>query len=561
MTPPGGSSQRSTSATGSTPSPAKAHTGAAALRQGAIVGAPYQEQSTFARGQVIQDRFKILRFIAKGGAGEVYEAQDLELRCPVALKVARPEIANNENAIERFRREIALARQVTHPNVCRIFDVFRHELPPGNAGEGPRQTLFLTMELLSGESLAARIHRLGPLTTDDALPLIEGMVAGLEAAHKVGVIHRDFKSANVVLVEDADGPRAVITDFGLARGLLPDNSDPDITVSGTVVGTPNYMSPEQLTGGKITPKVDMYALGVVIYEMVTGKRPFRGETDLSTAVKRLTESPPSPRLHTPDLDGNWERTILRCLEREAEDRFPDLESVTRALSGELSLMQPPSKQRKNRQRFLWLGAILAPVVLAILLFLASLADQSGVEDVLPIDRPPRVGVLDFQNLGESETEWLSTAMPEMIQAELAIAGGFSPIPRNEVLAASRDVGVGTMLNVADDRMRLLRRQIDADLVIEGAYLRLADGQIRLQLRVHESTGKTITLTQQGNEAQLFELISNAGHQLRDFGVGERGLPSAGRSSEVEGTTDSTPGPTGDSAEPSAELEPAVPDNG
>lgn len=315
-------------------------------RRGAAVGVPYREPSTFRAGYVLQDRFRILRFLARGGAGEVYEAFDTELRCPVALKLVRPEVAANESAIERFRREIALARQVTHPNVSRIFDVFRVELPPRHSGDPPVKSLFLTMELLVGESVAGRIHRLGPLSQAQALPLIIDMIEGLKAAHRAGVIHRDLKSANVMLARQGNEIRAVIMDFGLALDRAHDPDDPDpLTNSGVVVGTPNYMAPEQLTGGTITPAVDQYSLGVVLFEILTGQRPFRGENEVSTAVKRLTEPPPSPRSLVPELEPHWDSTILRMLEIEPDRRFEHLDDIVHKLVGTTMPIRLPAGQR------------------------------------------------------------------------------------------------------------------------------------------------------------------------------------------------------------------------
>jgi TolB-like protein len=483
-------------------------------RMGGLVGSPYAEQSTFRRGELLQKRFKVLRFIAKGGAGEVYEAQDLELRCPVALKVARPEVTGNENAMERFRREIALARQVTHPNVCRIFDIFRQEIPAVSRGGTPRETLFLTMELLNGESLASRIHRHGPLTPDEALPLIEDMVDGLKAAHRVGVIHRDFKSANVVLVEEADGTRAVITDFGLARGHMPDNSNPDITMSGTVVGTPNYMSPEQLTGGEISPHVDMYALGIVIYEMMTGTRPFRGETDLSTAVKRLTEAPASPRIHCPDMDAVWERAILRCLEREPEDRFPSLADLPKALKGELVTSQPPSIKRAQRKQLTWAAAIVAPLLIAAAIFFATLG-APGPGPVPATDVIDQAAVLDFHNLsGSPEHDWLTSAMAEMINGEIASGGGIRMMPREAVTALAKDLGMAGQQSLSAEAIAALRQETGTDLIVEGSYLVLPGGQLRLQLRAHKPDGTVTTVTEQGSEAEMFTVVDNATRRLR-----------------------------------------------
>src|ERR1700722_219315 len=286
--------------------------------------------SGFSKAQILAGRFRILRFVARGGMGEVYEAEDLELRERVALKTVRFEMADNERTIERFKREIQLGRKVTHPNVCRTFDVFRH-VEQTEQGES-RETLVVSMELLRGTTLSQRIGLESRLTTDKALPIVEQIAAGLQAAHDVGVIHRDFKSANVILVPAEGTPagvRAVVTDFGLAHAVTGDVAS--LTGSLDVVGTPAYMAPEQLEGKEITPATDTYALGIVMFEMLTGKVPFAGGTVISTAMRRLNEQAPSPRELVGDLDPRWESVVLRCLERVPEQRFASAADVAKAL--------------------------------------------------------------------------------------------------------------------------------------------------------------------------------------------------------------------------------------
>ena len=251
----------------------------------------------FRPGEVVASRFRIVRFLAKGGMGELYEAEDLELHERIALKTVLSQIAADERSIQMFKREVHLARQVTHPNVCRIFDVFRHR-PEGQEPE----VVVLAMEFLNGETLADKLQREGRLTTTEALPLARQMAAGLTAAHSAGIVHRDFKSLNVMLVKPtAPGGevRAVITDFGLARRDSADeraNLSISLNDAGEISGTPAYMAPEQVEGGPVTPATDVYAMGVVLFEMVTGARPFVADTPLKTAIKRLQGPPPTPRV-------------------------------------------------------------------------------------------------------------------------------------------------------------------------------------------------------------------------------------------------------------------------
>jgi serine/threonine protein kinase len=289
-----------------------------------------------ADGELVAQRYRIVRLIGAGAVGEVYEAQDETIGEAVALKTLRQGV-DDAVSIERFRREIQLARKVTHHNVCRTFDVGHHALPDG------KPLVFITMELLRGESLADRLGARGRFDVAEALPLVRQMAAGLGAAHAVSVIHRDFKPGNLVLVDEPGGTRVVITDFGLARNYALDETS--ITVTGEAVGTPLYMAPEQVVTGKtpIMPATDVYALGNVMYEMVTGQLPFKGNSITVMAIKRFREAVPSPRLVVPDLDVRWERAILRCLEREPSARFQSAGEVIAALTADAPPPAPPTE--------------------------------------------------------------------------------------------------------------------------------------------------------------------------------------------------------------------------
>ena len=209
----------------------------------------------FRTGDIVAFRFRIVRYLAKGGMGELYEAEDLELRERIALKTILSHIAADERSIMLFKREVHLARQVTHPNVCRIYDVFRHRYAAAGM-----EVVLLAMELLHGETLADKLRRDGRFATTEMLPLVRQMADGLTAAHRVGVVHRDFKSHNVMLVKPAraeDEMRAVVTDFGLAWRSTHDEATSmsmSLSTENEVSGTPAYMAPEQVEGGPVTPR-------------------------------------------------------------------------------------------------------------------------------------------------------------------------------------------------------------------------------------------------------------------------------------------------------------------
>jgi len=308
---------------------------------------------------VIAGRFRIVGLIGRGGMGEVYEAEDLQMGGSIALKTIRRDLLLNPQSTELFKREIQLAKKVTHPNVCRIYDVGFHP-----SASDPDAMMFVTMELLGGRTLSSRLT-LGPMSPNEALPIIQQLADALGAAHRVGIVHRDFKSGNVMLTPAPEGTRAVVMDFGLAHAVACKDGGDTAAATQTVgaVGTPEYMAPEQLTGGALTPATDIYALGIVIYEMVTGRRPFQGQTPFDVAVRRLHEAPTPPRQFAPDLEPRWEKAILRCLCRQPEERFQNTSEVLLALSGQGEIRGAP---RQWTQLLAITGALIIAVAFLVL---------------------------------------------------------------------------------------------------------------------------------------------------------------------------------------------------
>jgi TolB-like protein len=514
-----------------------AATGPRSIRAGATAGL-----GTFRPDDVLSQRFKIVRFLAQGGMGEVYEAEDLELGGRVALKTIRPEIATEPRIIQRFKREIALSRKVTHPNVCRIFDLFHHRM---EWGTGEAELSFLAMEFLRGETLASRLRAVGRMTSVEALPIVEQMAAGLAAAHRAGVVHRDFKSANVVLVPSEDGHRpekdgglrAVVTDFGLARSV---DGGEGLSTGLGMVGTSAYMAPEQVEGGEVTPAADIYALGVVLYEMVTGVKPFVGDTPLSTAVKRLKERPASPRVHTPDLDPSWEAVILRCLEPVPANRSASADHVVQVLKGDgVAPARRPSRGLPFRAALAATLAVL--IVLGGLLAYRGLVSQgetaaNAVKEKRPhqiVSARRSVALLGFKNLsGRAERAWLSVALAEMLSTELAAGGKLRTIPGENVARMKIELALTDAESLAPDTLGRIRANVGTDLVVLGAYLALGDkgGQkIRLDLRVQDAAkGETVaSLTETGTEGELLDLVSRTSVRLREaLGISALTAPEA-----------------------------------
>jgi serine/threonine protein kinase len=290
--------------------------------------------------------------------GEVYEAFDLLLDERVALKTLASTVLDDDHAAFRFKGEVRLARKVTHPNVCRILEFGVHGRRHLNEEES---VPFLTMEFLSGETLAQRMAKHGPFSPDQARPLLRQILGGLKAIHDAGIVHRDLKSENVFLVADPRGEeRAVLMDFGLARAV--DGSVPTTMPlrTGGPAGTIDCMAPEQIHGGKpVGPAADVFAVGVLLFELLAGRRPFVRVPPW----QRLTE--PAPRLATaaPHLPRAWDAVVRRCLEQKPEDRFPDLEQLLAAL--------PVPGEARGPRKF-WVAAIAAAAAATLALGLWKL---------------------------------------------------------------------------------------------------------------------------------------------------------------------------------------------
>ena len=268
---------------------------------------PTQElmkDSTFA------GRYVIIEMLGRGGMGRVYRVLDKEINEEMALKLLNPEVASDEKTIERFRNELRLARKITHKNVCRTFDLNRTE----------DNTYYITMEYVVGEDLKSLIKRIGQFSEEKAISIVKQVCEGLAEAHRLGVVHRDLKPQNIMIDKDGD---AHIMDFGIARSLEAKGA----TEAGMLIGTPDYMSPEQAEGEKVDHRSDIYSLGTVLYEMVTGKTPFEGKTAISIAMKHRTEVPVAPRELSSQISDGIDTVILRCMEKERDKRYQSIEEL------------------------------------------------------------------------------------------------------------------------------------------------------------------------------------------------------------------------------------------
>ena len=317
----------------------------------------------FTEGELVLDRFRIVRFLGRGGMGEVYEARDLQLG-QVALKTIRSKGFIGGQDLARFRREVQLARKVTDKHVCRIYDLFT--IP---ARDGRPSASFLTMEYLPGETLADRLARDGALPLDQAESIALQCCSALQAIHDSGVIHRDFKSRNIMLVPRNGKTHAVVMDLGLAgEAAAASDDEPGLTKPGAIMGTPENMAPEQFQGQTVTSAADIYALGIVFYELVTGKHPFSASTPLAAAILRARRSVAASSVRE-GLPACWDVVINRCLEYEPGQRWGSPRQVAEALQKPVPLdVRPLTRTWFSPWRRFGLTAILLVAAAAGLLW-------------------------------------------------------------------------------------------------------------------------------------------------------------------------------------------------
>jgi tetratricopeptide (TPR) repeat protein/tRNA A-37 threonylcarbamoyl transferase component Bud32 len=472
-------------------------------------------------GEVVAGRYRVVRYLARGGMGEVYEAEDLELGERVALKTIRAE-SRDRAAEEHFKREIQLSRKVTHANVCRIFDVGYHVRADGE------RVVFLTMELLLGETLRERVRRDGALPLPEAANLLRQIAAGLGAAHAAGVVHRDFKSANVIMVPRKNGAlRAVVTDFGLAQA--PGGEDRALGVAGGMVGTPGYMAPEQVEGTALSSRTDLYALGVVSFEMVTGQLPFAGPTPLAMAAKRLTSPAPSPRALRPELPQKWERAILACLERAPTARPATARAVVELaglVTDSLDDFEGTVRVERLRRRV----PLVRPATLLLVIALGALGFQrwrershSGVRRA--------IAAVPFHpsDTLTAEQPWIGEFAAELLSIRLGEGQALQSFDLSSVTTSLRDLGLvpGAELDNADlDR---LRAQLTLDLVVSGRYRFATEDSalvVDAELRDARTHRRLAAVSERGSPEELAALLGRVADGIaRAAGVSaeERGL--------------------------------------
>jgi tetratricopeptide (TPR) repeat protein/tRNA A-37 threonylcarbamoyl transferase component Bud32 len=377
------------------------------------IEAPREELTT---GSTFAGRYQIIEEIGKGGMGKVYKVQDTKIKETVALKLIKPEIASDKKTIERFGNEMKFSRKVSHRNVCRMYDL----------GE-EKGSHFITMEYVPGEDLRSSIRRFGQLPIGKSISITKQICEGLAEAHRLGVIHRDLKSNNIMI--DKEG-NVRIMDFGIARSL----KGKGITEAGVMIGTPEYISPEQVEGKEVDQRADIYSLGVVLYEMVTGRVPFEGETALSVAHKHKYETPPEPEEFNPHINEDLNKMILKCLEKDKENRyqraeelFSELENIEKGIPSTERVV-PGRKPLTSREitvtfglRKLYIPALVFIGIVIIGVVIWQLLPEK--EAVIAPKIENSIAVISFENLtGDPQYDSLIKIVPSLFITKFETMG-------------------------------------------------------------------------------------------------------------------------------------------
>jgi len=426
---------------------------------------PKEELTT---GSTFAERYQIIEELGKGGMGRVYKAHDTKIKEKIALKLIKPEIAKDKKTIERFSNELRLARKVRHKNVCGMFDI----------GE-EKGTHYITMEFVPGEDLRSLIRRIGQLPIGKSIAIAKQICEGLAEAHRLGVVHRDLKSNNIMI--DKEG-NVRIMDFGIARSIEAKG----ITGAGVMIGTPEYMSPEQVEGKEVDQRSDIYSLGIILYEMVTGRVPFEGDTPFTIGVKHKSESPKDPKELNTQLPEDQNLVILRCLEKDKEKRYQSAGEVraelTRIEKGipTTEIEIPKRKPLTSREITVTFGIkkLFIPAIVVVALIIAAvviwqLLPQKEVVPAPIIENS--IAVISFENqTGDKAYDHLQKVIPNLLITNLENTGYFYVVTWERLRDLLKQIGKGDMEIIDRDLGFELCHMEGIEAIVLGSYAKAGD---------------------------------------------------------------------------------------
>jgi len=450
-----------------------------------------KSEFNFNPDDLFADRYKIIEEIGQGGMGRVYKAADRELDIVVALKMIRPEFLADPKMIERFKNEILLAREISHENVLRIHDF------------GEKDDIkFISMQYIEGESLKDIIQESpSPLSIDSILSISTQILEGLGAAHRNGVAHRDLKPSNIMIDENG---RVFITDFGLAKSLR--EGDPSFT--GTLVGTPQYISPEQWRGDKIDGRSDIYSFGIMMYEMVADSLPFESETDFGYLKKHISERPKFPKDMEMEIPLFIRKIILKCLEKKPERRYMNAEEILDDLTEGKFTTKPIDIFKINNKGFkliLFVGLIILLTISFYFIKKGGLLNKK----VSIIELRPSVAVMHFENnTGETNLDEWSLAFSDLLVTDLAQSKYIRVLPEDQLYQILKEANHLKHTRYGPDIIEKVVSKANVRYVILGSYAKAGD-IFRVSIKILEpKKGElldTVYVDGKG-EASLFSVV-------------------------------------------------------
>jgi len=444
-------------------------------------------------GTLFGNRYEIVSILGQGGMGRVYKARDRELDKLIALKTIRLDTAEGPEALARFKQELLLARKVTHKNVVRIFDL-------GEA-EGIK---FFTMEYIEGESLKAAIRRRGRIPVSEAVSLSRQILGALEEAHAQGIVHRDLKPQNVMVAAGAG--TAHLMDFGIARAT----DGTSMTATGAIVGTPDYMSPEQVKGVKAGMPSDVFSFGVILYEMLTGELPYQADTPMSKVMMRLSHRPRSVRAISAEVPKYLERIVKRCLEIDpalrysrAGDVLADLDRESASTSFTLRIQH----EVKRRRHVIVAAALLAVAAAATSWWLALRQRVDPAAAAAPAGPVHTLAILPLTNAtGSAELDWMREGLADMLVTDLSQSRYVRPVPGERVLSVLKDIGAADQTRFDASALEAVSKRAPAQTVLFGQFVQSGE-TVRLDLSLRQSgSGVAQPIKAEGKAKDVLALV-------------------------------------------------------